>query len=251
VVRGSREFSLYELKTHEILDLLRKSRMTDFFFFLMEQKILSNIEWRVSEKLIPFEDALAAMQERVEQIIAGTAPQLIWILEHPPVYTAGVSARDEDLLELNDVPVFKTNRGGKYTYHCPGMKIIYVMLDLKKFFEPEKPDVALFVKFLENWVIEILAEFGITGEIKKDRVGVWVETKTGEKKIAALGIKLKKWVSYHGIAINVNPDLTGFNNIIPCGIKDFGVTSITEILGEVDDEKIVKLIEKKFHSLRP
>ncbi len=166
----------------------------------MNQKILSNIEWRVSDELVPFEEALDFMQKKVDEIIAGKAPEMIWLLEHPPVYTAGISAQDSDLLAKNDVPVFKTNRGGKYTYHCPGMKIIYVMLDLKKFFAPEKPDVALFVKFLENWVIEILAEFGIKGEIKKDRVGVWVETKTGEKKVAALGIKIKKWVSYHGIA---------------------------------------------------
>jgi len=212
----------------------------------MTQKILSNIEWRVSKEPVHFEDALEFMQKRVEEIIAGTAPQLIWILEHHPVYTAGISARDEDLLDAKNIPVFKTNRGGKYTYHCPGMKIIYVMLDLKKFFAPEKPDVAAFVKFLENWVITILAEFGIKGEIKKDRVGVWVETKTGEKKIAALGIKIKKWVSYHGIAINVNPDLAGFNNIIPCGIKDFGVMTMAEILGEIDDEKFVKLIQEKF-----
>jgi len=215
----------------------------------MNQKILSNIEIRVSKELVPFEESLAFMQKRVDEIIAGTAPQLIWILEHPPVYTAGISARDEDLLAESDVPVFKTNRGGKYTYHCPGMKIIYVMLDLKKISEPEKPDVARFVKFLENWVITILAEFGIKGEIKKDRVGVWVEMENTEKKIAALGIKLKKWVSYHGIAINVNPDLAGFNNIVPCGIKDFGVTTMAEILGEVDDEKFTQLIQDKFKVL--
>jgi lipoyl(octanoyl) transferase len=215
----------------------------------MSKKSNYNIEWRVSSELVHFEDALNFMQKRVEEIIAGTAPQLIWILEHRPVYTAGVSAREEDLLAKNDVPVFKTNRGGKYTYHCPGMKIIYVMLDLKKIFEPEKPDVARFVKLLENWVIEILAEFGIKGEIKKDRVGVWVETKTGEKKIAALGIKLKKWVSYHGIAINVSPDLAGFNGIVPCGIKDFGVTSMAEILGKIDDKNFIELIQKKFTML--
>lgn len=180
------------------------------------------------------------MQQRVEEIIVGKAPSMIWILEHHPVYTAGISAKDEDFLAKSDVPVFKTNRGGKYTYHCPGMKIIYVMLDLKKFFAPEKPDVARFVEFLENWVIEILQEFGIKGEIKKGRVGIWVEQNGSEKKIAALGIKIKKWVSYHGIAINVNPDLSGFSNIIPCGIKEFGVTSIAEILGNKKTEEILK-----------
>ena len=205
-----------------------------------------DVEWRVSKELVHFEDALDFMQKRVEEIIAGTAPELIWILEHHPVYTAGVSAQDADLLAKTDIPIFKTNRGGKYTYHCPGMKIIYVMLDLKKFFAPEKPDISRFVEFLENWVIKVLADFGIKGEIKKGRVGIWVTDKNkGEKKIAALGIKLKKWVSYHGIAINISPDLAGFDNIIPCGIKEFGVTSMQEILGEIDEEKFLKSIKKQ------
>jgi lipoyl(octanoyl) transferase len=213
------------------------------------------IEWKISKSLVHFEEALDFMQRRVEEIIAGKARQMIWILEHHPVYTAGISAKEEDLLVKNDVPVFKTNRGGKYTYHCPGMKIIYVMLDLKKFFAPEKPDVARFVEFLENWVIAILQEFGIKGEIKKSRVGIWVEENGGEKKIAALGIKIKKWVSYHGIAINVNPDLSGFDNIVPCGIKEFGVTSIAEILGEkkiqeiLGERKIEEIFEQKFKEL--
>ena len=213
----------------------------------MPQKSNYNIEWRVSKDLVPFEEALELMKNRVEEIAAGTAPQMIWTLEHPPVYTAGVSAKDSDLLVKTDVPVFQTNRGGKYTYHCPGMKIIYVMLDLKKFFAPEKPDVARFVEFLENWVIAILAEFGIRGEIKKGRVGIWVTDANGtEKKIAALGIKIRKWVSYHGIAINVSPDLAGFNNIVPCGIKEFGVTTMAEILGAVDGKKFEQLVREKF-----
>ncbi len=206
---------------------------------------LSDIEWRVSKELVHFEDALKFMQQRVEEIIAGTAPQLIWILEHHPVYTAGVSANDADLLAKTDIPIFKTNRGGKYTYHCPGMKIIYVLIDLKKFFAPSQPDVSRFVEFLENWVIKILADFGIKGEIRKGRVGIWVVDENGsEKKVAALGIKLKKWVSYHGIAINVDPEMSGFNNIVPCGIKDFGVTSIAEILGhKIDEEKLLNSIK--------
>ena len=205
----------------------------------------SDIEWLVSKELVHFEDALSFMQKRVDEIIAGNAPQLIWILEHHPVYTAGISASDQDLLIKNNIPIFKTNRGGKYTYHCPGMKIIYLMLDLKKIFAPEKPDVARFVKFLENFVIEILAEFGIRGEIKKGRVGIWVETKDGEKKIAAIGIKIKKWVSCHGIAINVDPDLSGFEGIVPCGIKEFGVTSMKE-LGVAVKNDLSELIRKKF-----
>ena len=203
--------------------------------------MFSDIEWRVSKELVHFEDALNFMQKRVEEIIAGTSPGLIWILEHHPVYTAGVSAQDADLLAKTDIPIFKTNRGGKYTYHCPGMKIIYVMLDLKKFFAPEAPDVARFVEFLENWVIKILADFDIKAGLKKGMVGIWV----GDKKVAALGIKLKKWVSYHGIAINIDPDMAGFRNIVPCGIKEFGVTSMREILDEkIDEEKFLNSVKK-------
>ncbi len=207
--------------------------------------MLDNIEFKISEELVHFEDALEFMQQRVEGVIAGKEKQLIWLLEHYPVYTAGVSAKAEDLLNKTTIPVFNTNRGGKYTYHCPGMKIIYVILDLKEFFSPNKPDVALFVEFLENWVIKVLQECGIKGEIKKGRVGIWVETAQGEKKIAAIGIKLKKWVSYHGIAINVDCDLGGFDNIVPCGIKEFGVTSIAEILGNKKNN-LEKIIIEKF-----
>lgn len=215
----------------------------------------NDIEWKISKSPVHFEEALDFMQRRVDEIIASKARQMIWILEHHPVYTAGISAKESDLLVKNDVPVFKTNRGGKYTYHAPGMKIIYVMLDLKKFFAPEKPDVACFVEFLENWVISILQEFGIKGEIKKGRVGIWVEQNGSEKKVAAIGIKIKKWVSYHGIAINLNPDLAGFNNIIPCGIKEFGVTSIAEILSKkkieeiLCEKKIEEIFEQKFRKL--
>lgn len=211
----------------------------------MPQNNNHNIEWLTSKELVHFEDALKFMQERVEKIIDGSADQLIWTLEHHAVYTAGVSAKDSDLLVRTDVPVFKTNRGGKYTYHGPNMKIIYVLLDIKKFFAPNSPDISRFVEFLENWVIAILAEFGVKGEIKKGRVGIWVETKDGEKKIAAIGIKLKKWVSYHGIAININPDLTAFQNIVPCGIKEFGVTSLKEL--KVDLRKnFEELVQEKF-----
>ena len=207
-------------------------------------KEFNEIEWKISTKPILFEEALEAMQQRVEDIIVGKKPQLIWLLEHPPVYTAGISAKDEDFLGNTNIPIFKINRGGKYTYHAPGMKIIYVMLDLKKFFDPEKPDVARFVEFLENWVIAVLADFSITGEIKKGRVGIWVNTKDGEKKIAALGIKLKKWVSYHGIAINADVDLSGFKNIVPCGIKEFGVTSMKEL--GVEAKNLDEVLQKKF-----
>lgn len=215
----------------------------------MVKKSNLNIEWRTSSELIDFEEALKFMQQRVEEISEGKAKEQIWLLEHNPVYTAGVSAKDEDLLNKTTIPIFKTNRGGKYTFHGPRMKIIYVMLDLKKFFAPEKPDVARFVEFLENWVIEFLAEFGIKGEIRKGRVGIWVETAGGEKKIAALGIKIKKWVSYHGIAINIDPDLQAFENIVPCGIKEFGVTSMKEILGDLGDYNFDQVLKEKFEQL--
>jgi lipoyl(octanoyl) transferase len=187
------------------------------------------------------------MQQRVDDIISGKKPQMIWLLEHPPVYTAGISAKEEDFLGNTDAPIFKINRGGKYTYHAPGMKIIYVMLDLKKFFAPKQPDVANFVEFLENWVIEVLAQFNIKGEIRKGRVGIWVNTPNGEKKIAALGIKLKKWVSFHGIAINVDCNLSGFNNIVPCGIKEFGVTSMKEL--DVSAKNLDEVIKKSYKKL--
>ena len=217
----------------------------------MNKKHNYNIEWNFEKELVDFQDSFEFMQKRVEDIIAGEKPQFIWSLEHPPVYTAGVSANDADLLTKTDIPVYKTNRGGKYTYHCPGMRIIYVMLDLKQFFAPEKPDVSRFVKFLENWVIGILAEFGIKGELKKDRIGIWVTDENGvEKKVAALGIKLRKWVSYHGIAINIDPDMSGFNNIVPCGISEFGVTSIAEILGHIDEKKFDDVVQNTFETMR-
>lgn len=202
-------------------------------------------EWKSSTQPIDFQDALQLMQERVDRIIAGTDQPLIWTLEHNPVYTAGVSAKDEDFLGATNIPVFKTNRGGKYTYHGPGMKIMYVMLDLKTFFAPNPPDIAKFVAFLEHWVIAVLAELGIQGEIKKGRVGIWVQTKTGEKKIGAIGIKVKRWVTYHGVAININPDLKAFGNIIPCGIREFGVTSLKE-LGVTFDGDFDALLKRKY-----
>lgn len=190
---------------------------------------LDNIEWLEADSPVNFEEAVSFMEDRVAKIIDKTAPQLVWIVEHPPLYTAGVSAKEEDMLNKTNIPIYKTNRGGKYTYHGPGMKIVYVMLDLKQIFAPQAPDIAKFVEFLENWVIQFLAEYGVKGEIKKGRVGIWVEHNGKEEKIAAIGIKIKKWVSYHGIAININPDLAAFENIVPCGIKEFGVTSLDKM----------------------
>ncbi|MCE2687428.1 MAG: lipoyl(octanoyl) transferase LipB [Rickettsiales bacterium] len=208
---------------------------------------LEKIEWNFEKKYINFSDALELMQRRVDEIINQDKPPLIWVLEHEAVYTAGVSAKNEDAININDnIPVFKTNRGGKYTFHGPKMKIIYVLLDLKKLFYPKNPDISIFIKFLENWIINILADFKIKGEVRNDRVGIWVNCNNKEEKISAIGIKLKKWVSYHGIAVNIDPDLLFFNNIIPCGIKNYGVTSIAKIyqqkLQEFDYQSIEQLI---------
>jgi lipoyl(octanoyl) transferase len=205
-----------------------------------------NIEWKISEKPVDFEFAFAEMEKRVNQIITNQAEQLIWILEHPPVYTAGISAKSSDL--IRNVPLIKTNRGGKITYHGPGIKIVYVLLDLKKFFSDSPPSVSEFVIFLENWIITILADLGIKSFTAPGRIGVWTNQNGSEKKIASLGIKLRKWISYHGFALNINCDLSAFNAIIPCGIKEFGVTSVEGILGDtVDDKKIYKLIREKFY----
>lgn len=221
----------------------------------MKSNYQNQIDWRFSKNLVPFEESLDFMENYVEKIIAGSKKEMIWILEHPPVYTAGVSAKEEDFIGQTSHPIIQTNRGGKYTYHCPGMKIVYVMLDLKKLFATcyKKPDIAYFVNFLEEWVIDLLSTYQIEGKIRKDRVGIWVEDGSSESKIVAIGIKVRKWVTYHGIAINVNPDLSGFNKIIPCGIKDFGITSIEKLGRDLDidfNEQIVisfnRILNKNF-----
>ena len=194
----------------------------------MTQLSYKNIDWFRSDDLIGYAQALEYMEKRVASIIDNQQNPLIWQLEHKDVYTAGISAKDEDLLQKTDIEIFKVNRGGKYTYHGPKMLISYLMLDLKKFFVSGKPDIASFVKFIEQWVIHFLAKFDIEGFIRKDRVGIWVMHQGQEKKIGAIGIKVKKWVTYHGLAINIDPNLAAFNNIVPCGISNFGVTSLKD-----------------------
>jgi len=192
------------------------------------------IEWKHTDGLVPYEEALAFMEARVADISAGTASECIWLLEHPPLYTAGTSAKREDLVAPDRFPVYEARRGGQYTYHGPGQRVVYVMLDVAK----RGRDVRCFVRDLERWVINTLAEFNVTGEIREGRVGVWVEredkplTATGAKtedKIAAIGIRLRKWVSFHGISINVEPDLEHFSGIVPCGITEHGVTSLVDL----------------------
>lgn len=186
----------------------------------------SELEWQTSAELIDYETAHAAMEARVAGIHDGSQAELLWFLEHPPLYTAGTSARAEDLLDAARFPVHKVGRGGQYTYHGPGQRVVYTMLDLKK----RGGDVRQFVRDLESWVIDSLAQFDVTGERREGRVGIWVELDNGEeKKIAAIGIRVRHWITFHGIAINVNPELEHFSGIVPCGIAEHGVTSLHDL----------------------
>lgn len=192
------------------------------------------MEWTHLPGLAPYEQTLAAMEDRVARIAAGTAPEAVWLLEHPPLYTAGTSAKPADLVQPDRFPVFTAGRGGQYTYHGPGQRVAYVMLDLNQ----RGKDVRCFVHALEDWVIRTLDDFGVRGERREGRVGVWVVRKDKapnpdgtprEDKIAAIGVKLRRWVSFHGISINVEPDLSHFSGIVPCGISEHGVTSLVDL----------------------
>ncbi len=208
---------------------------------------LHGVEWRISSNLVDYDYALTEMEKRVSAIQLGEQGELIWLLEHPPLYTAGTSANVSDLTDPERFPVYNAGRGGQYTYHGPGQRVVYFMLDLNK----RGKDVRKFVTNLEQIIIETLASFQIRGERRNDRVGVWVDRGMGrEEKIAAIGIRIKKWVTYHGIAINVDPDLSHFTGIVPCGIAQHGVTSITALglpitLADVDVQ-IIKSFEKVF-----
>lgn len=192
------------------------------------------VEWIISDGLTGYTDAVTRMEARAAEIAAGTADELIWLVEHPPLYTAGTSAKPADLVDPDRFPVFDTKRGGQYTYHGPGQRVAYTMLDVGR----RGRDVRCFVRDLEAWVIATLGQFNIRGEIRPGRVGVWVtrpDLPTGpdgtprEDKIAAIGIRLRKWISFHGLSINVEPDLSHFDGIVPCGIRDHGVTSLVDL----------------------
>lgn len=187
---------------------------------------MQQIEWTITPEPVPYEEAVAAMETRVEAIRNGDAPEQVWLLEHPPLYTAGTSAQPQDLLEPNRFPVYRTGRGGQYTYHGPGQRIAYVMVDLKR----RQMDVRQYVGLLETWLIASLAEFNVRGERRDGRVGVWVARGSGrEDKIAAIGVRVRRWVTYHGISLNVEPDLGHYAGIVPCGIADQGVTSLVDL----------------------
>jgi lipoyl(octanoyl) transferase len=186
-------------------------------------------EWKISEGLVPYPAAVAAMEARAEAIAAGTAAEQIWLLEHPPIYTAGTSSSDADLLDPR-FPVFRTGRGGQFTYHGPGQRVGYVMLDLKRrSIKGSGPDVRAYVQDLEQWLIETLALFNVKGERREGRVGIWVRRGSREDKIAALGVRIRRWVTFHGVALNVEPDLSHFSGIVPCGISQHGVTSLADL----------------------
>ncbi|HEX3442774.1 MAG TPA: lipoyl(octanoyl) transferase LipB [Pseudolabrys sp.] len=208
------------------------------------------VEWRVSDSLVPYEAAVAAMEARVADIAAGRTPELVWLLEHPPLYTAGTSAHREDVLEPR-FPVFETGRGGQMTYHGPGQRVAYVMLDLRR----RGPDVRRFVATLEEWIIRTLAGFNVRGERREDRVGVWVRRpergQVYEDKIAAIGIRVKQWVTLHGIALNVEPELSHFGGIVPCGVHEqrYGVTSLADLGHLVSMPEVDMIMRREFAPL--
>ena len=190
----------------------------------MDAPVKSQVEWKISDQPVAYPDALAAMESRAAAIADGTAGEQVWLLEHPPIYTAGTSANDADLIEAR-FPVYRTGRGGQFTYHGPGQRVGYAMLDLKQ----RQPDVRAYVRDLEQWLIETLAQFNVKGERREGRVGIWVQRGTQEDKIAALGVRIKRWVTQHGVALNVDPDLSHFSGIVPCGVRAHGVTSLADL----------------------
>jgi len=199
--------------------------LPDHGFGSLNLDALVKPEWKLSDAPVPYPEALAHMEARAEAIAAGTAGEQVWLLEHPPVYTAGTSANDADLLEAR-FPVYHTGRGGQFTYHGPGQRVGYVMLNLRQ----RKPDVRAFVFDLEQWLIETLALFNVKGERSEGRVGIWVDRGNGrEDKIAAIGVRIRRWVTFHGVSLNVEPDLSHFSGIVPCGVSQHGVTSLADL----------------------
>ena len=205
---------------------------------------LPPVEWKISDAPVAYPEALAEMEARAAAIADGTAGEMAWLLEHPPIYTAGTSARDEDLLDAR-FPVYRTGRGGQFTYHGPGQRVGYVMLDLKR----RKPDVRAYVQDLEQWLIETLALFNVKGERREGRVGIWVQRGLREDKIAALGVRIKRWVTFHGVALNVDPDLSHFSGIVPCGVSAHGVTSLADLGILVSSADVDVALKQSFHKI--
>ena len=208
---------------------------------LKNEHTLPPVEWRISDQTYPYQEAVSWMEQRVADIRSGKEQETVWLLEHPCIYTAGTSANPKELLNAERFPVYKTGRGGRYTYHGPGQRVAYAMLDLKK----RGNDIRRYVYDLELWLIQTLAEFSVIGERREDRIGIWVRqgvpsnSSYSEDKIAAIGVRVKKWVAFHGIALNIDPNLDHFEGIVPCGVADHGITSlwnlgITVTTSEVD-----------------
>jgi lipoyl(octanoyl) transferase len=204
----------------------------------------NGIEWRVSGDLVAYEEALAFMEQRAAAIRAGTARECVWLLEHPPMFTAGTSADPEELFNPLGFPVYEAGRGGRYTYHGPGQRVVYLMLDLDR----RGRDVRRLVHSLEGWIIASLADLGVDAHRADGRIGIWVGEGVAEKKIAALGIRVKRWVTLHGIAINVSPDLAHFGGIVPCGISEFGVTSLSALGNVAAKSDVDDALKRNFPS---
>ncbi len=205
-------------------------------------------EWLISDELIPYPKAVEFMKARVKEIANGDANELVWLLEHPPLYTSGTSAKQKDLIDPNKFPVFDSGRGGQYTYHGPGQRVIYVMLDLSK----RGRDIRAFVKSLEKLIIETLGQFNINGEIIDDRVGVWIrrpEKNNKADKIAAIGVRVSRWVSFHGISLNISPTLSHYNGIVPCGINDYGITSFEDLGHIISMAQVDLILREKFEQI--
>jgi lipoyl(octanoyl) transferase len=207
-------------------------------------EVPADIEWTGSRGLVPYGEALAFMEERARAIRDGTAAECIWLLEHPPLFTAGTSADPAELLNGQNFPVYEAGRGGRYTYHGPGQRVGYVMLDLEK----RGKDIRCFVHALEGWMIDALAQLGVSAHRAEGRIGIWVGEGSGEAKIAALGVRVKRWVTLHGFALNVAPDLTHFSGIVPCGIAEFGVTSLSELGKQIPMTGVDAALKRSFSS---
>jgi lipoyl(octanoyl) transferase len=202
------------------------------------------LEWRFSQDYVPYLEAVSAMEARVDAISDGTCPEQVWLLEHPPIYTAGTSGKATDILNAR-FPVFKTGRGGQLTYHGPGQRVAYVMLNLKT----RKTDVRGFVCDLEEWLIRTLKNFGVKGERRSGRVGIWVQNGCHEEKIAAIGVRLRRWVTFHGVSLNVDPNLSHYSGIVPCGIKEHGVTSLSALGISVKMAEIDSALKESFREV--
>lgn len=206
-------------------------------------EIEANIEWRVSQAPVPYPEALAFMEERAAAIRAGSARECVWLLEHPPLFTAGTSADPAELSNPLGFPVYQAGRGGRYTYHGPGQRVVYVMLDLDK----RGKDIRCFVHALEGWMIDALGQLGVSAHRAEGRIGIWVGEGPDEKKIGALGVRVKRWVTLHGFALNVAPDLAHFGGIVPCGIAEYGVTSLDKLGKQIAMVGVDACLKRGFH----